>query len=146
MTIARPSLYLAFLVFRNAKSKNVDRKVRLFRNSVLMILVTCCFDWICLFGFAYNGFASANGLFVFVNNLVTGFSAAHIATIALVLINLQHLALDHVFEERAEAELQEIIQSPVMLLDVVANAKKEEKVGPSSRLGDKDTVLIVIVS
>ena len=109
------SFYLAFLVFRNAKSKNVDRKVRLFRNSVLMILVTCLFDWLCLVGFAYNGLASEFGVFVI--NLVVGYSAAHIATIALVLINLQHLALDHVLEKRNRKALEKG-KSPDPSLDV----------------------------
>ena len=63
-----------------------------------MVVVACIVDWVCVAGFGYTGFGSA--YFTFVANLTICISGFHLALVALVLVNLQHLALDHVLEKK----------------------------------------------
>jgi hypothetical protein len=97
------SIYLVFLVFRKSKIINNERKQRLLQSSVFMIAAACGFDWLCL-----TGYITAQHIFQevkyyrFVTNLIAPIIALHVTAISLILLNLQHLALDHILDPKIE--------------------------------------------
>ena len=133
--------YLAFLVYKNSKSKNVARKRGLFRSSLGLLIAGFLMDWgmvaVTIYTIASDEhwqytdtltstiITSPVQLSIFIINLSASFSGIHVAGIAILLINLAHLALDHVLEKRRGKEerlkaqnVHEPPKSPVAICNV----------------------------
>ena len=122
------SLFLTRKVYANSKIANTERKDEVFRWSLIMIVGTLILDWLGV------GMVACSPLFlemsIFIVNLAGALTGLHISSMAFLLLNMQHLALDHVLPNPAKKKADKMSKGDlVMLVDVVPGAKKEGESG-----------------
>lgn len=122
------SLFLTRTVYANSKIANTVRKDGVYRWSLIMIVGTLTLDWLGV------GMVACSPLFLemsmFIVNLTVSLTGLHIASMAFLLLNMQHLALDHVLPNPEKKKAEKMSKGNlVLLVDVAAGAKKEGESG-----------------
>ena len=87
------TIYVTWLVYRKSQIRAEARKKGLLGRLIVMIVAKCLIDWTCISLVAATDTSSR--YYIVLVNIAASLAGIHVAIIALILIELQKLALEH---------------------------------------------------